>query len=70
VYKDLGTDVGCWLSGYFGMSFVKPQSVADVSQDARCLEFADYVLDNYIEDGATFPPVLWSEEPSDRRTNN
>jgi len=45
--------------------------MSDVPQDARCLEFADYVVENYIEDGATFPPVLWPEETSDRsRTNN
>jgi hypothetical protein len=39
--------------------------MSDAPQDARYSEFADYVLENYIEDGATFPPVLWSEEPSD-----
>ena len=45
--------------------------MSDAPQDARYSEFADYVLENYIEDGATFPPVLWSEESSDRgRTNN
>jgi len=61
------------------MSFFKPESVAecfvedimsDAPQDAKSLEFADYVLENYIEDGATFLPVLWSEEPSDRRRTN
>ena len=44
--------------------------MSDAPQDARYSEFADYVLENYIEDGATFPPVLWSEEPSDRRRTN
>ena len=45
--------------------------MSDAPQDARYSEFADYVLENYIEDGATFPPVLRSEESSDRgRTNN
>jgi hypothetical protein len=36
-------------------------------QNDRCLAFADYVLENYISSGAKFPPILWSEEPSDRR---
>ena len=31
----------------------------------------DYVLDNYVSEDATFPPILWAEEPSEkRRTNN
>ena len=36
-------------------------------QNDRCSAFADYVLENYISSGAKFPPILWSEEPSDRR---
>jgi len=40
-------------------------------QNDRCSAFADYVLKNYISSGAKFPPILWSEEPSDRhRTTN
>ena len=33
----------------------------------RCSAFVDYVLENYISSGAKFPPILWSEEPLDRR---
>ena len=36
-------------------------------QNGRCSAFADYVLENYISSGAKCPPILWSEEPSDRR---
>ena len=44
--------------------------MSNAPQDARCLEFAEYVLENYIEDGAPFPPLLWSDEPSGRRRTN
>jgi hypothetical protein len=44
--------------------------MSNAPQDARCLEFAEYVLENYIEDGSPFPPLLWSDEPSGRRRTN
>jgi hypothetical protein len=30
--------------------------MSNAPQDARCLEFAEYVLENYIEDGAPVKP--------------
>ncbi|KAF0756715.1 Uncharacterized protein FWK35_00015087 [Aphis craccivora] len=41
-------------------------------QDARVLEFIDYILDSYIKNDADFPPEIWSEYLSStlRTTNN
>lgn len=79
-YKDPQSVVGRWLSQFFGLSFLHPDSVADsfvedlmanTPTDPKCTDFADYVVENYIDDEAPFPPKLWAEIPSDnRRTNN
>jgi hypothetical protein len=34
--------------------------VADTPDNEKCMEFADYVLNNYIEETARFPPQLWA----------
>ena len=46
--------------------------VADTPDNEKCMEFADYVLNNYIEETARFPPQLWACVPSmfRKRTNN
>jgi hypothetical protein len=75
-YKDTDSKIGKWLSYFFGLSFLNPTEVEDcfaedlmalAPQNDRCSAFADYVLENYISSGAKFPPILWSEEPLDRR---
>ena len=75
-YKDTDSEIGKWLSYFFGLSFLNPTEVEDCfvedlmalpPQNDRCSAFVDYVLKNYISSGAKFPPILWSEEPSDRR---
>jgi hypothetical protein len=41
-------------------------------QDARVLEFTDYVLESYIKHDADYPPEIWAEYLSStlRTTNN
>ena len=73
-YKDKSGEIGKWLSKFFGLPFLLPEEVADafVEDFKKCLEFADYVLNNYIEEIARFPPQLWACVPSmfRKRTNN
>ena len=41
------------------------------SDDKRVVEFADYLKKYYMTDESMFPPILWSQVPSDsKRTNN
>jgi hypothetical protein len=46
--------------------------MADIPDDQRCLKFADYVVENYISPESTFPPPMWSAQPSAevKRTTN
>jgi hypothetical protein len=80
-YKNKCGEVGKWLSNFFGLPFLLPEEVADAfvedimadtPDNEKCMEFADYVLNNYIEETARFPPQLWACVPSmfRKRTNN
>ena len=37
--------------------------VSDMPDDERLWKFADYVVENYIDAGCDFPPILWAESP-------
>jgi hypothetical protein len=73
------SDIGKWLTNFFGLPFLKPDEIEDcfvedlfneAPQDSRCEQFSDYVLNTYITD-THFPPTVWAEEPSEtKRTNN
>jgi hypothetical protein len=51
-YKDKSGEISKWLSKFVGLPFLLPEEVADafVEDIKKCLEFADYVLNNYIEE--------------------
>jgi hypothetical protein len=41
------------------------------SDDKGVVEFSDYLTNYYMTDESMFPPILWSQVPSDsKRTNN
>ena len=79
-YKDKSGEIGKWLSKFFGLPFLLPEVadafvediMADTPDNEKCMEFADYVLNNYIEETARVPPQLWACVPSmfRKRTNN
>ena len=63
MYKDKSSDIGKWLSKFFGLPFlshdeVENSFVEDIMFDApnadKCSKFADYVLENYILDTSSF----------------
>ena len=77
-YKDKSGEIGKWLSKFFGLPFLLPEEVddafvedimADTHDNEKCM---DYVLNNYIEETARFPPQLWACVLSmfHKRTNN
>jgi hypothetical protein len=79
-YKDKNCDEGKWLTRFFGLSLLSAADVqdafaTDIMDDAptseSCMKFADYVLNNYISDGAIFAPQLWAavSNQSVRTTN-
>lgn len=80
-YKKKNTEISNFLKLFFGLPFLNPQDVENCftedimaiqPQDARVLEFTDYILDSYIKNDADFPPEIWSEYLSStiRTTNN
>ena len=78
--SDKSGEIGKWLSKFFGLPFLLPEVadafvediMADTPDNEKCMEFADYVLNNYIEETARVPPQLRACVPSMfcKRTNN
>jgi hypothetical protein len=63
MYKDKSSDIGKWLSKFFGLPFLSHDEVEnsfvedimfDAPNDDKCSKFADYVLENYILDTSSF----------------
>jgi len=57
---------------FFGLSLLPCDEVADLftedimfdmPNDARCRQFADYVVDNFVATDSDFPPTLWAHAP-------
>ncbi|XP_050517033.1 uncharacterized protein LOC126891793 [Diabrotica virgifera virgifera] len=79
LYKDKESDVGKYLTYCFGMPFLNPEDVGDCfvealssiqPQNHRIVEFADYLVDNYVSE-SKFPPEIWAEMSSSlQRTTN
>ena len=82
-YKDKNSMIGKWLKYCFGLLFLDPEEVGDTfaldllsdpdkPSDPRLTEFADYLVENYIEEDSLFPPHIWAAASncSWRTTNN
>ena len=81
LYKDKSSDVGKWLSKFFGLPFLSENEVKDsfaedimfnAPDDDNCSKFADYALECYIAENSIFPPCMWASVPDGNcpRTNN
>jgi len=72
------SEIGLFLRICFGLPFLPPEMVSNVFAyeiipiiPAKCLEFTDYILDNYISENAQFPPSMWAQcSSSVQRTTN
>ncbi|KAL4119276.1 hypothetical protein QTP88_012109 [Uroleucon formosanum] len=59
------SEIGLWLKFFFGLLFLPPAEVGDaftellsiMPADNECVEFADYVLDTYIDEISKFPLI-------------
>jgi len=64
----------------FGLVFLEPELVFDYFEvfllsskpsDHRLTQFSNYLLNNYIRNGASFPPNMWAAATADlNRTTN
>ena len=79
-YKDPASYIGKWLKKFFGLSYLESADVADcfafnILQDApdneKAMEFADYVLNTYVDERAKFHSRIWADPNlySKRTTN-
>ena len=64
-YNDKNSDIAKWLLKFFRLSSLPANEIEDVfaedimddaPSDAKCVEFADYVYNNYISSDCQFPP--------------
>lgn len=79
-YKNQESEIGRWLKYTFGLPFLNPADVGDCfaydfaeiqPEDEKVSKYADYLVDNYIGEEASFPPELWAEcSDSIERTTN
>jgi hypothetical protein len=44
--------------------------MASTPQDDWCIKYADYLVENYVTTDSRYPPMLWSEVPSDCKCTN
>lgn len=72
------TEIGLFLRLCFGLPFLPPEMLSDVFAyeiipiiPAECLDFTDYILENYISENAQFHPSMWAQcSSSVQRTTN
>lgn len=78
-YNNQNDELGQWLKLFFGLPFLPYLEVENVFLELMTIcpspigyIFSDYVLSNYIEPDALFPPNLWASRPtlSPRYINN
>ena len=79
-YKDKSSEIGKWLTHFFGLAFLPTNDIddcfvdlmADVPLNDKCSRFADYILENYVTVNSKFPPTIWAAPPDTdtKRTTN
>lgn len=76
-FRDTAATTGPWLRSFFGLPYLPPELVPDafVELMADCprhqpfVNFADYVLENYIENDGALTPDQWAQRPGGCNAN-
>lgn len=79
-YKDPESNLGKWLKLFFGLSYLEPADVSDcfafdilpeAPDNEKAIEFADYVLNTYVDETSKFPSIIWADpDLNSKRTTN
>jgi hypothetical protein len=78
-YMDRQSEIGKWVKHIFGLPYLPPEDVGDcflelmevIPVSENLTKFADYLVDNYIEDDCSFNPHMWADfSASTTRTTN
>lgn len=68
-YKNPNSEIGSWLRWTFGLIFLNHDEVGDcftedfysvIPNNSRVTQYADYLVSNYIDESALFPPHMWA----------
>lgn len=79
-FRDTYSEIGRWLKWTFGLLFLNPNEVENsfvddlysvMPSNEKCVKYADYLVDNYICEVATFTPDMWASctQSLERTTN-
>lgn len=74
-------NVNDWLKNTFGIPFLHPSEVSDcftfdfmsdIPNDSNYAKYADYLLENFIDESSVFPPGVWASHTTalKQTTNN
>jgi hypothetical protein len=75
-YKNKCSDVSKWLIHFFALAFLSTDEIeecfVELIADEKCMKFADYILETYIDGNSRFPPIFWAAppDPEAKRTTN
>ena len=70
----MSTIIQKWLKLFFGLCLLKPETVEEyfvfdifayAPENEKAIMFADYVVNTYINDSATFLPEIWTDPDMD-----
>lgn len=74
------SEIGKWIKDTLGLTYLKPEDVEECfvfdimsykPLDSKLDMYADYLLENYIGETASFKPHIWADQtPSISRTTN
>lgn len=79
-YKNENSEIGRWLRWTFGLIFLDAAEVEDcfvedlysqMPQNQSLIQYADYLVDNYVADDSVFTPNIWAfcSSTTERSTN-
>jgi hypothetical protein len=81
-YRDKDSEIGKWLTLFYGLPYLAAEEIEDCvvmditssePDDAKCHQFADYMLGNYVSSDAryllSFGQIFHGKEVSEQQTD-
>ena len=71
IYVDKSGDISKWLRTTFALTYLNPSEVGDsftedlfsiMPENEKVIKYADYLVDTYISEEASYPPKVWAEQ--------
>ena len=81
-YRDKDSEIGKWLTLFYGLPYLDAEEIEDcffmdimssAQDDAKCHQFADYMLENYVSSDARYPlsfgQIFHKKEVNEQQTD-